>query len=234
MELCLTIMSRFITTGANMSIWNDLQQGKKPWRPNLTRRDVLRRLLFSVPFLLFGCALLYCTSTCTVTLQRDSSGEARALVTKHYLGIPFLWARLNDVKDVRIDTDMRTIEKIDFAGSSSGPQSLQDVLVSKIVLVGGNHGREEVAVSEYRFYADAENFNAARTISDYLRSGQTKSIACSIEYAGSPIPPFLSMLFLFGLGGLIFISIPIDVFVWWIQRRYAKRCQPMGSEFARC
>lgn len=206
-----------------MGTWEDIQKGKKPWKPKFSWKSVTMRLGISLPFLAFGFAVLYFYSTCNIRLHRDDSQKVNAVVSKSYLGIPFLWQSMNDVAGVRVDSEMRTVEKKDPYGSSSGKLSLNEVSVSRIVLKGGKNGQQELPVSSFLFYADAENQDAARDLSRFLESGEPEMIERSIPPAGSAVPPFLGMLFLFGLGGFVFLSLFIDVSIWIIQDRYRKK-----------
>lgn len=205
-----------------MGTWQDIQKGKKPWRPKLTRRSISIRLAFSLPFLAFGCAVLYYYSTCNVYLKRDANQKVNSIVSKSYWGVPFLWKHLGNISNVRVDSEMRTVEKVDPYGSSKGSLSLNEVSVSKVVLTGGKDKHEELAVSPFLYDADSINSEVAHDLSAFLKTKNADEIKRDIPPAGSATPPFLAMLFLFGLGGFVFISIPTDMIFWWIQYRYKK------------
>lgn len=203
-----------------MGIWQDIQQGKKPFRPKLGWWSVGKRLLFSLPFLAFGGYLVYRTADCHARLERQADGRVQATVYRTYLGIPLCWQRLADVTAAAYESEMRQVEKRGFMGSSTSKLSLDQKSVSHVVLRGGANGTGQLPVSEMRFDSDSLNHEVAQELTNFLQQPQAGEIERSIPYESESAWAFLAVLFLLGLGGFVFISIPTDVAVWWIQRRY--------------
>lgn len=203
-----------------MGLWQDIQQGKKPFRPKLSRKSIGLRLAFSLPFLLFGGYLVYRSAAAHVHLERDEKGTVSARVYRQYAGIAFAGRGMNDIQRARIAKEMRSVEKRKFGGGSSSFQSQDERPVSKIVLEGGNKGIEELSVSEFRFDSEQANYDTARELNEFINTENKRELTCAIPFEESQFMPRFSIVFLWGLGGFVFISIPIDVWIWWIQKRY--------------
>lgn len=208
-----------------MSLWQDIQQGKKPFRPKLSGKSIALRLAFSLPFLLFGAYLIYRTAEARVHLQRADDGTVSARVYRQYWGLPFAARGINNVKEARVAEEMRTVEKHKYGGGSSSFQSHDERPVSKIVLEGGDRGRDELPVSEFRFDSAQINRDTAGELNEFLRAESQRELTCAIPFEQSQIMPRLAILFLLGIGGFVFISLPIDVAIWWIQKRYRLKQQ---------
>lgn len=208
-----------------MSLWQDIQQGKKPFRPKLSARSVGLRLAFSLPFLLFGAYLIYRTAEARVSLQRDDDGTVSARVYRQYWGVPFAGRGINGVKQARVAEEMRMVEKHKFGGGSNSFQSHDHRPVSKVVLEGAEEGTDDLSVSEFRFDSVQINRDTARELNEFLRAESKRELTCAIPFEQSQIMPRLAILFLVGLGGFILMSLPIDVAIWWIQKRYRLKQQ---------
>lgn len=206
-----------------MGTWHDIQRGKAPWRPKLSFSAIAKRLAFSLPFLVFGFVVLYFIATCEISFRRNADRKVSAIVTKRYLGVPLFWQRLSDVTQVYVESEMRTVEKTGMGASSKSTRSLNEVPVSRIVLVGGGSNEEELAASQFRYSLDSEHHTVSLHLIDFLQSENLQETKQSIPYVGSSIPPLFAMIFTFGLGGFIFVSILVDMAIWWIQRRYKWR-----------
>ena len=207
-----------------MTTWQDIQKGKKPWRPTLSVRSVATRLAVSLPFLAFGIWLVYRSADCHVVLQRNlDSDHIEGAVYRSNLGIQFRRQKLRPVTGVRMDSELRQVEKLGVGGSATTKTMLTEASVSRIALIGGSPDAGELSVSEFRFGSDHVNHPITEDLKRFLADPAQGEIHRTVPYESRAAWVTLAMLFLFGLGGFVFVSIPIDAAFWWVQWRYRVR-----------
>ncbi|MCA9138870.1 MAG: hypothetical protein KDB00_18995 [Planctomycetales bacterium] len=117
---------------------------------------------------------------------------------------------------------MRSVEKIGSTTSPGSSVRLNDVSVSRIVLVGGKSGNEKLATSQFRYFLDSEHQQVSADFAEFIKTETRQQINASIPYAGAFWPPLVAIVFGLGLGGFILVSILIDMALWSIQWRYKK------------